>query len=104
MSLQKKQTYVEDLRRQLAEAEQELAAAKRLRVVEPAPGSKVHITAQFPGSSKVYEYLAIRVPEGGEKSWYVTGRAGAQSWDQIMSRIEHAKNIDIQRITFINYI
>lgn len=101
MSLQKKQTYVEELRRELAEAEQELAAAKRLRMVEPAPGSKVFITAKFPGSSKVYEYLAKRVPEGGEHSWYITGRAGSQTWDEIMSRIERAE-INIHLLTLVH--
>lgn len=102
MSLQKKQTYVEDLRRQLDEAEQELAAAKRLRMIEPAPGSKVYITAQFPGSPKVYEYLAIRIPAGGESSWYITGRAGVHTWDEIMSRIERAE-INVHKITLINF-
>jgi len=112
MSLQKKQSRVdslrqrlaetEDLRRQLEAAERELAAAQRLRLSEPAPGSKVYITARYPGSSKVYEYLAIRIPEGGNQSWYITGREGVQTWDQIMSRIERA-DINVQTISFVNF-
>ena len=50
----------------------------------------------------MYEYLAIRIPAGGESSWYITGRAGVHTWDEIMSRIERAE-INIHKITLINF-
>lgn len=100
MSLQKKKSRVQELREQLAEAEEDLLAAQRVREVEPLPGSKVYITARFPGSSKVYEYLAVRTKDRDLRSWYITGRAGAQTWDEIMDRIDRA-DIEIRKVAFI---
>ena len=93
MSLRKKQEQVAELRRQLEAAEKDLSAAKRIRAADPGPGAMVFITAQFPGSDKVYEYMAINtsiIALPGGRVWYVTGRAGKQTWDEILSRIERA--------------
>ena len=100
MSVQKKKDRVEDLRRQLAAAEEDLTRAVRNREAEPGPGSTVYVTAQFPGSDKVYEYLALR-PEGavGMKRWYITGQAGAQDWNDFMNRIGRAK-VEIYQMFF----
>lgn len=92
MSLDKKKQAVEELRRQLAVAEENLARAEQVRLDEPGPGSKVYITAKFPGESKVYEYLALRTdnPRNGGANWYCTGRAGKITWDELLVRIERA--------------
>lgn len=101
MSLEKKRSRVEELRRELEQAERDLNRSETLRRAEPGPGTKLYITAQFPGSDRVYEYLAIR-PEGtrpGTDSWYITGRSGKSTWDQLLSRIERA-DIEIFHMFF----
>lgn len=93
MSIEKKKHRVEFLRRQLEEATEELERDQRVLDQEPGPGSKVIITAIYPGSSKKYEFLALRPAENtrdGGMSWYVTGRAGSHTWTDILNRIQRA--------------
>lgn len=102
MSITSKETRVQDLRRQLEEAERDLEKAQNVRAQEPGPGAKVYITARFPNSSKVYEYLAIRgdVTDFQGEHWYITGREGKQTWDRILSRIDRA-DYTVRTMTFI---
>lgn len=102
MSIDKKRSRVEELRRELERAEKDLNRSESLRRQEPGPGTKLFITAQFPGSDKVYEYLAIRPVEAtrpGGENWYITGRTGKHSWDQVLNRIERA-DIEIYHMFF----
>ena len=100
MSLQKNQERLEAARAALRTAEEEVARAQRahdravrLREDEPAPGSKLYITAVFPGGTEPYEYFAIRTPRTAPdgKHWYITGREGKVTWDEIVRRIERAR-------------
>ena len=109
MSLQKDQERLEAGQRALEAArlavlaaEEEVARAQRaharavkLRQEEPGPNSKVYITAVFPGGdpNDPYEYFALRGPRTAPdgKHWYVTGREGKVTWDELVRRIERAR-------------
>jgi|SRR6478752_1446217 len=102
MSLQKNEERLEAARAALRAAEEEVARAQRahdravkLRQEEPAPGAKLYITAVFPGgdANDPYEYFAIRSPRQSAdgKDWYITGREGRVTWDEILRRIERAR-------------
>lgn len=91
-----------DLDRQIAEA---LAAERALtqKLREPAPGSKVLIEARFPGDrTKVYEYLAMRIdnPRVNGANWYVTGRSGKVTWDDITDLVKHAAAVEVYDLDF----
>lgn len=104
MSITSKSSRVEELRRQLAAAEQDLARAKRAREDEPPVGAKILIRAVFPSNpSKVYEYLAMHVSPSTRTdlaSWYVTGRQGKVTWDDIISLVDRA-DYEITELAFI---
>ena len=102
MSLNSKQSRVEELRRALRDAEADLAVARRAREAEPGPGSRVRILATFPSSPKQYEYLALRTGTATSGShWYITGRYGTQTWDDIISIVDRA-DYEIQHLQFLN--
>lgn len=102
MSITSKSNRVAELRRQLADAERDLARAKRVREEEPPLGSKILIRATFPSDPhKTYEYMAMRVSSrAGQNTWYVTGMQGRVSWDQIIARVERA-DYEIFELNFV---
>lgn len=91
MSITTKEQTVRDLEDQLAAARADLDKARSTRTNQPEPGSKVLITATFPSSDKVYEYLALRKDEPGDRSWYVTGQQGAKTWDEVIRLVDRAE-------------
>ncbi len=102
MSLTKKQQAVRDAEKALRDAQAELALSLRTRQAEPGPDSKVRITAVFPRSTKVYEYLALRadgVQRADGANWYITGQEGRVTWDQIIDRVERA-DYQVQHLFF----
>lgn len=105
MSIENKASKVERLRQELANAEQDLARAKRAREDEPRVGSKILIRAAFPSNpTKVYEYMAMHTRPETRKSdaasWYITGRQGKVTWDYIISLVDRA-DYEILELQFL---
>lgn len=82
----------------VAEAEAAEAARRWYLDQEPDAGSMVKITATFPGM-RTYEYLAYRPATEDSLYWYVTGRAGQLTWEEIFHRMKAAE-ISIEKLKF----
>lgn len=80
----------------VAEAEAAESARRWYMDQEPESGSMVKITATF-SDDRTYEYLAYR--PAGLLHWYVTGRAGTVTWEEIFHRMKTA-DISIEKLKF----
>ncbi len=96
---------IDRLQAELSYAQQVLRRAEEeAKPKEPAAGSWVRILATFPGGRKTYTYLALRVPESPARtdSWYVTGKAGKYTWEDVLRLVRHAETIQIDRLRPLN--
>lgn len=80
----------------VAEAEAAESARRWYMGQEPKAGSMIKITATF-SNDRTYEYLAYR-PDSSSH-WYLTGRAGQLTWEEIFHRMK-AADIAIERLNF----
>lgn len=98
---------------ELNAADERLLAAERAerelnrKLIEPGPGSKIMIEAQFPGQrfvgeTKVYQYLAMRTenPREGGANWYVTGQKGKLTWSEVVQLVKYAHDIELFDLDF----
>lgn len=74
-------------------ASADLKRAQDARTAEPLPGSKLLITAKFPGTVQTYTYLALRTdsPRSEGANWYITGQKGKITWDDVLRLVERGE-------------
>ena len=98
MSLTTKRNRVREAEQALANARRELAEAEQQRRQQmPKPGEDFLIEATFPGGRR-YHYLGMRTPQG---DFYVTGREGKLTWDEVLHRIEGRATYEVYPLTIL---
>ena len=67
---------------------------------EPEAGSVVQITTVFPGRVIGGHYTYIAYRPSGSDDWYLTGRSGRLTWEDIFYRMK-AADITIEKLRFV---